>query len=124
MELTIYQRENDTFGTIHNFMDLYYSLQMEYLASDLLKKGLLPNQISDAVTIAIKIANSSGISARKHFMPIYSAINQEIMRDCKLSHLGYGLVLMNANPNLSIVADFQLSILKAFLKQEKLYQKG
>lgn len=49
-------------------------------------------------------------------MPVYSAINQEIIQDCKLSHLGYGLVLMNANPNLSVVGDFQVNVLREFLK--------
>ncbi|GGX11067.1 hypothetical protein [Aquimarina muelleri] len=81
-------------------------------------KGLSPKQISDAVIIAVKIAKSLGIVIQKHFTPFYSAIEQEIIQNCKLSHLGYGLVLMNANPNLSFVRDFQVSILKGFLKMK------
>ena len=118
MELIIYSKEYNRTGTIHNFMDFYYSLQMTHLASDLLKKGLSPKQISDAVAIAVKIAKSSTIETKKHFMPVYSAINQEIIQDCKLSHLGYGLVLMNANPNLSVVGDFQVSVLNEFFKMK------
>tara|TARA_R110000868_G_scaffold257374_3_gene514484 strand:+ start:8523 stop:8825 length:303 start_codon:yes stop_codon:yes gene_type:complete len=95
-------------------MAFYYSLQMTHLASDLLNKGLSPKQISDAIVMAVKIAKSSGIGTRKHFMPIYSALKQEIIQDCKLSHLGYGLVLINASPNLSAVGDFQVNVLKAF----------
>lgn len=116
MELTLHPRGYETSDAIHNFMDFYYSLQMNYLASDLLKKGFSPEQISDAVIMAVKIARSSGIGTQKHFMPIYSAIDQEIIKDCKLSHLGYGLVLMNADPNLSVVGDFQVSLLEEFLK--------
>ncbi|MBQ0786907.1 MAG: hypothetical protein KBT69_05375 [Oceanihabitans sp.] len=116
MELTIYTKGYDNANSINNFMDFYYSLQMTHLASDLLKKGLSPKQISDAVAVAFKIAKSSTIETKKHFMPVYSAINQEIIQDCKLSHLGYGLVLMNANPNLSVVGDFQVNVLKEFLK--------
>ncbi|AUC84645.1 hypothetical protein CW731_04735 [Polaribacter sp. ALD11] len=89
---------------------------MKYLASDLLKKGLSPKQISDAVATAVKIASSSDIDTKMHFRPVYSAINQEIIRDCKLSQLGYGLVLMNANPNVSTVGNFQVNILGEFLK--------
>lgn len=119
MELIVYSREYETFETIHNFIDFYHSLQMKYLASDLLNKGLSPEQISDAIRTAVKVANFSGLATQKHFIPIYSSIGQEIIKDCKLSHLGYGLVLMNANPNLSIVGDFQVNLLKEFLKTGK-----
>ncbi len=115
MDLLIYTKHYDVSDTIHNFVDFYYTLNMKYLASDLLVQGLSPSQITDAVTTAIKVANSSGIEAYKHFMPVYSGIKQEIIQDCKLSHLGYGLVLMNANPDLSIVGDFQVGVLKQFL---------
>lgn len=116
MELSLYTKEYDTHNAIRNFMDFYYNLQMEHLASDLLSKGLSPKQISDAVTLAVKMANTSGIEIQKHFKLIYSAIHQEIIQDCKLSPLGYGLVLMNANPNLKVVADFQVRVLNAFFK--------
>ena len=116
MELTIYNSNYDTSESIQNFMDFYYSLQMKHLASDFLNKGLSPKQISEAVTMAIKIANSSNIDTHKHFKPVYSAIDQEIIKDCKLSHLGYGLVLMNADKNLPAVSEFQMDILNNFLK--------
>lgn len=115
MELSVYSNRDDLADAIDNFMDCYYCLNMNYLASDLLDRGLSPQQITDAVTKAIKIAHSSGIGIHKHFKPIYSAIEQEIIKDCKLSRLGYGLVLMNADVDLSIVGDFQVSILKRFL---------
>lgn len=116
MELTIYTKEYDTADTIRNFMDFYYNLRMEHLASDLLSKGLSPKQISEAVTMAIKIAKVSNIEIQQHFKLMYSAINRQIIQDCKLSHLGYGLVLMNANPNLSVVGDFQIRVLNEFFK--------
>lgn len=119
MGLIIYTRKRETSDTIQNFMDFYYGLQMKYLASDLLNKGLSLEQISDALILAVKVASSSGIGVHKHFMPIYSSINREIMKDCKLSSLGYGLVLMNASPNLSVVGDFQVNILKEFYKGRK-----
>lgn len=116
MELIIYNKNYDNAYTINHFVDFYYSLQMKYFASDLLKKGLSPKQISDAVAMAVKIASSAGIVIHKHFMPVYSAKDKEIIKDCKMSYLGYGLVLMNANPNLSAVGNFQVSVLKEFFK--------
>ena len=89
---------------------------MKYLASDLLDKGLSPKQINEAVVMAIKIANSSGIKVYKHFMPVFSGIDHYIIQDCKLSQLGYGLVLINADVNLEVVGAFQIAILKEYLK--------
>ena len=88
---------------------------MPYLASDLLDKGLSPEQISDAVLKAMKIGKSSRIKIRKHFMPVFTEVNKEVISDCKLSKLGYGLVLLNANPELSIVGEWQISIINSFL---------
>lgn len=103
---------------ILNFVDFYHSLQMKYLTSDLLSEEFSPKQISNAVAMAVKITKSSGIGIQKHFMPVYSAMNQEIIEDCKLSRLGYGLVLMHANSNLSVVGDFQVNLIKEFLKMK------
>jgi len=116
MALLIYERKYKDNDVINNFMNFYYAINMSHLASDLLNKGLSPKQITDAIAIAIKIANSSGIDAQKHFMPVYSGINQEIIQDCKLSHLGYGLVLMNADPSLTVVGKFQIDVLREFIK--------
>lgn len=114
MKMIIYNKDYN--NSNNSFMDFHYGLQMKFLASDLLSYGLSPKQVSDAIAIALKISCLSGITIRKHFMPVYSAVKDEIIQDCKLSSLGYGLVLMNANSNLSVVANFQLNILKEFIK--------
>lgn len=115
MELLIYSKTYDEADTIHNFKDFYHSLNMRHLASDLLDKGLSPKQISEAVLMAIKSANVSGIVTKEHFMPVFSGIDQDIVQDCKLSHLGYGLVLMNADANLLVVGEFQVDVLNTYL---------
>lgn len=117
MELLLYKRKYKVNNNIQNFMHIYNAKNMKHLASDLLDKGLSPDQIANAFTTAIKVANVSGIEVEKHFMPIYSGINNEIIQDCKLSDLGYGLVLMNADSNLSTVGAFQIDILKGYLKK-------
>ena len=115
MELLIYSERYKESDTISFFKDCYYSLHMTHLASDLLDKGLSTDQITEAVAIAMKIANSSGLEAVQHFMPVYSGKGHHIIQDCKLSHLAYGLVLLNAEANLPIVGEFQVNLLKRYL---------
>ncbi|WP_299107682.1 hypothetical protein [uncultured Winogradskyella sp.] len=117
MELAIYTTTYDIADTVQNFMNIYYATHMKYLASDLLDKGLSPVQISDAISAAIKVANSSGIEAHKHFMPVFSGLKDGIIQDCKLSDLGYGLVMMNADPSLPVVSEFQVDILNDYLNK-------
>jgi hypothetical protein len=115
MEILIYKSKYYKADPIENFLDFYYYTHLNYLASDLLDKELSPNQISDAVVIAIKIAKSSGINIREHFIPVFTDINSEIISDCKLSKLAYGLVLLNANPDLSSVGKWQIKVLENFI---------
>ncbi|NJB72222.1 hypothetical protein GGR42_002713 [Saonia flava] len=117
MEIAIFTKEYKTSDSIANFMDFYYSLRMRYLASDFLDKGLSPKQITDGVVQAMRAGRSSGIDLRQHFMPIFSGMNKEIIRDCKLSRLGYALVLMNADARLTEVGKWQLEVLKNYFNK-------
>ncbi|WP_044398544.1 hypothetical protein [Lacinutrix sp. Hel_I_90] len=116
MEISIYKSSYTPIDSIENFWDVYYSMQMHYLASDLLDYGLSPKQISKAVLKAIKAAKSSGLEIRRHFMPVFSQRNHDVINDCKLTKMGYGLVLLNADVALSLVGQLQVSIMKSFLK--------
>jgi len=115
MEVSIYKTENRTADSIYNFMDFYYGLHLHYFASDLLYKGLSPVQISAAVAKAMDIAKSSKMNIREHFKPVFSSVSNEVISDCKLSRLGYGLVLMNAETKISAVGEWQLKVLETFL---------
>ncbi|MGS0527100.1 hypothetical protein ACU8V7_20070 [Zobellia nedashkovskayae] len=115
MQISIYRKENQTADSINNFTDFYYGLRMHFFASDLLYKGLSPKQISSAVEKAMNVAKSSKMNLREHFRPVFSSIDNEIISDCKLSRLGYGLVLMNAETKLSIVGKWQLKVLESFM---------
>tara|TARA_R110001583_G_scaffold36536_6_gene120290 strand:- start:77133 stop:77513 length:381 start_codon:yes stop_codon:yes gene_type:complete len=115
MQISIYKLENQSAESIDNFMDFYYGLRMHFFASDLLYNGLSPKQISDAVAKAMSVARSSKMNLKEHFKPVFSSINNDIISDCKLSRLGYGLVLMNAETKLSIVAKWQRRILEKYL---------
>ncbi|HZJ20874.1 MAG TPA: hypothetical protein VFD35_11055 [Pricia sp.] len=114
METAILTKRQE-WDSIENFTDFYYSLRIQFLASDLLYQGLSPKQISDAVVKAINVGKSPGLHIREHFKPVFSGIDQEIIYDCKLSRLGYGLVLMNAETKLSAVGKWQLKVLEDYL---------
>jgi len=117
MELLIYNSAYVEDDALQNFRNFQYALNMRHLASDLLDKGLRPEQIATAFTLAISIAEASGLQVEKHFMPVYSAIDRQIIQDCKLSHLGYGLVLMNADLNAAVVREFQIGVLTNYLNE-------
>jgi len=115
MDIVVYKKEYKLADSIDNFLDFYYGIHMTYLASDLLKEGLSPKQISDAVFKAIKVGKSSGLVIREHFMPLFTRLGSDVISDCKLSKMGYGLVLLNANPELAIVGEWQVNVMKAKL---------
>jgi len=115
MQVSIYKLEQKYTDSINNFMDFYYGLRLYYFASDLLYDGLSPKQISDAVTKAMNVAKNSKLNLKEHFKPVFSSMNNEVISDCKLSRLGYGLVLLNAETNLSVVGKWQLKVLDRFL---------
>ena len=115
MEMIVFIKDFRPVDSIARFIDFYYSLNMKYLASDLLEQGLSPKQISDAVVKAINIGKASGLELNQHFKPVFSGIEREIVNDCKLSYLAYGLVMINADVELSVVGDFQVSLLQSYL---------
>ena len=117
MELTIYNREYNSIDSIENFLDLYFNREMEFFADDLLKEGLSPSDIKEAIQRAMAAGRAAGLEIRKHFAPVYCQINGTLLYDCKLSRLGYAMVLLNARPELPIVGEWQLKILRHFLMQ-------
>jgi len=117
MKLLLYRKSYSLEDSIQNFLDFYYASTMTYLASDLLHEGLLPDQISKAVSAAIKAAKASNIEIHKHFMLVYSGINNSLIQDCKLSHLGFGLVVMNADSSLSSISRFQVEVLSTYFEK-------
>lgn len=114
MELLIYNNKYYNTSTINDFRDIYNFIHLSHLASELLEKGLSPQQVTDAVLRAIKIGRSSGIEIQKHFRPVFTDLNRKIINDCKLSELAYGLVLLNANPEISSVGKWQIQVLEKY----------
>ena len=115
MEISIYTSENKKMDSIANFLEFYYSFRLKHLASDFLEQGLSPKQITEAVVKAMSVGKSSGLDVDQHFRPVFTGIEKQVVSDCKLSHLAYGLVLMNADAELPVVGDFQVSVLKQYI---------
>jgi len=113
MNLIIYKKRYPNASFITNFRTQYYfNKEMKHLASDLLEDGFTPPQITKAVQKAMAAARTANLAIEQHFFPVYTDLEGNLVKDCKLSNIGYGLVLMNGNVNLPIVAEWQLKILK------------
>jgi hypothetical protein len=116
MEVILYREEYKNVDSIDSFLRFYYNINMKYLASDLLERGLSPKQITEAILKAIKVGKSSGLKMEKHFLPVFTQVNSEIISDCKLSQLAYGLLLLNADVDLAVVGEWQVNLLEHFLE--------
>jgi len=73
---------------LEDFIDLIYSSQMRHLASELLDYGLSPTETTDAVLWAITAVKSAGIRVNEYFMPLYTEVFGQMVRDCKMSDFG------------------------------------
>lgn len=118
MVLTIFGHESKPMDSIAFFLDYYYTSNLSFMASDLLRSGLTPNQISEAVDRAVTVGKASGLKLHQHFKPLFSGVDNEIIKDCRLSRLAYGLVLMNADIDLKVVGNFQLCLLQQYLNNK------
>ncbi|RTE52391.1 hypothetical protein EHW67_19640 [Arenibacter aquaticus] len=118
MEIAIFTKEHKPADSIASFTEFYYSLHMKHLASDFLDQGLTPRQITEAVVKAMNVGKSSGMKIEKHFKPVFTGAGKHIVKDCKLSHLAYGLVLINADVKLPVVGNFQVSVLSQYLENQ------
>jgi len=114
MNIVIYQETIDLEEPLNDFLNQVYRSQMNYLASDLLQQGLSSSEIKSAIQRAMTIADSSGIDTQQHFMPVFTHHQSGIIRDCKLTKMGYGMVILNANPENPIVGKWQTKILNSY----------
>jgi len=118
MEVIIYQKNYNRNESIERFFDLLYSNEMNHFASDLLHEGLSIDDIQNAINRAVLVGISSGLNIRKHFAPMYTKVNQQIFRDCKLTKVGYALVLINARPDSKVTGKWQMTVISNMLKHE------
>jgi len=118
MDLVLFHNKYGEEEPLNNFRDIYFGRQMKYLASDLLNEGLSPSDIRSAVQKAMKVCGTAEIEFRKHFIPIYTQIDGMLINDCKLSLLGYGLVLLNAEVYHPNTAKLQIRVMKDFFRNK------
>jgi len=116
MNVIVYHKEYDVTESFDNFRDIYFSSQLKYLASDLLNQGLKPRDIKDAVKRAMAAGKSAGLEMKRHFALVYTQKGSTAVYDCKLSRLGYALVMLNASPHLRTVGEWQVKVLTDFLR--------
>ncbi len=116
MQIRVYQEQQNS-REFEHFLELMYGAEMNFLASDLLKQGLAARAIYEGVKRAITAGRNAGLTIRRHFQPIYTQAAQGIIRDCRLTKLGYALVLLNVRPDSTVVAEWQLRLVQNFLSE-------
>lgn len=112
----LFRESYDTNESFDQFLDVLFYREMQYFAGDLLEKGLGPQEIQQAVNRAMLAAETVGLEVRRHFIPVYTQFRGALMKDCKLSRLGYGMVLLNADVSNPIVANWQLQVVEHFME--------
>ncbi|HHB80112.1 MAG TPA: hypothetical protein ENK85_12850, partial [Saprospiraceae bacterium] len=112
MAIIVYHENYASNDYLDQFLDIYYANQMQYLASDLLKNGVSGMEITKALTRAIRAAEIAGLDVRQHFLPMYTQGIDGLFNDCKMTKLGFGLLLLNADVNAPSIANYQVSLLK------------
>ncbi|MFC7444913.1 hypothetical protein C7H62_0547 [Mesoflavibacter sp. HG96] len=112
MKVTIYKHNyNSNSETLNHFLEMVYASQMNYLASDLLKKGISKDDISQAVKEAIEVMKMANMNINQHFIPVYTQINGFLFKDFKLSHQAFKLVLQNLPPKNMFVSKLQIRLI-------------
>ena len=114
MAIIIYHESYPNSDAVEQFFDAFNTAQMTYLASDLLKNGVSGEEISKALVRAFKASEAADLDVRKHFLPIYTQGAEGVFNDCKLSELGFRLLLINADITVPAIAKYQLKLLQAF----------
>ena len=95
---------------IDEFIEQYYSGTLNYLASDLIHRGVKPGSIVLAIRNSIEMAGAGGLNPARHFKPVYSSSRGILYRDCKLSRTGWNLVLLNLPAEDPATAEIKLDI--------------
>lgn len=115
MKVITYYEEYDIQASLEDFLNVLFRQELTYFASDLLAQGLSPSAITEAVRKAMLAARAAELNLQQHFQLMYTATNDSLIRDCRLSRLGYALVLLNADVKNSLVAKWQIKVLEHFL---------
>lgn len=115
MEIIVYHDRYYSEDSLEEFLDVLFYRGMDYFASDLLDKGLTPKDLSEAIKRSMLAGKTAGLELRRHFIPVYTQFEGALVKDCKLSKLGYALLLMNANVANPVVANWQVQVLERFV---------
>ena len=118
MAIVAYYNTSNNNQAFEDYEKNFYGSRMQYLASDLLSKGVSSKEITDALSRAMNCLRLNEIMLMKHFIPIYTSINGEVFKDCKLSNFGYAMLIINTDPSNFVIAQLQLKIISKYLKSK------
>jgi hypothetical protein len=115
MKIKIYNPYGLDNDHIINFLDTIRESQMKLLASDLLRKGIPASDIIDGVERSIKALSTIGIDPKDHFKKVYTSTKGLAINDCKMSQLGYAMLMINITPENQHIARYQYKIANLML---------
>lgn len=98
------------------WLETWYAMHMNYLASDLLRFGLSPRDIQMALDRAMNACKAAGLDVDEHFYPVYTRIGGSVFKDCRLSRRAYALTILNGPEDNPYVAKFQVELVKRYFQ--------
>jgi hypothetical protein len=110
-----YQENRNQF--LQEFEEAFNSKDIRYYLSDYLnREELNSTMISDAINRATSVCYTADLPVHKHFKKIYRIGSGSVALDWRLSHLGFYLTIINANPRNPKVARLQTCLYDFFSK--------
>ncbi|GIV31203.1 MAG: hypothetical protein KatS3mg029_0554 [Saprospiraceae bacterium] len=116
MKLIKYRAVHHYASAPTEWLETWYAMHMNYLASDLLHFGLSPWEIQSALDRAMKVCKTAGWDVDEHFYPVYTRIGGTLFKDCRLSRQAYALTILNAPEDNPYVARFQVELVRKYFK--------
>lgn len=120
MEGLVAVYEEKIFPGLHDFLNGFESRRYVYYASELFEDSGFEREeeILKAIERAMLVCATLKISVNDHFKTIYKSVGDDVYIDWKLSPLACSLTLLNGDPRLDKVADFQLRLVRGYFDHQ------
>ena len=96
-------------GILNDFEEVLHSLQFKYNTNQLVVAGLQPDEITMAMSRAMKVCRLNGIEVAEHFRSLYVFDENTGATYCdwRMSRQGFTLVILNAPHSNTAIARWQ-----------------
>lgn len=104
-------------GTPDDFIEALHSLQFKYNTTHLVLAGLQPDEITTAISKAMKVCRLNAIDTGDHFRSFYVFDENSGTTYCdwRMSREGFTLVIMNATHSNMTIARWQWELVNTIM---------